>query len=302
MSADSRCALCGDESGRIVLEAVGARLRRCASCGLVRTEASSETTYDETYYSAHELADRLAASGLRERLIERAYSVYLDPASGLAPRLLLLPIRNRLGGLPPSSLAPGYLLDVGSGDGAYMFRVRRHGWRVVGVEVNEAAAASARRAGLEVILGDLASAELAPGSFDVVRAWHVLEHVADPVGLLKVMARLVRPDGVVILGVPDFGSASRRLLGAKWGGLQPQFHLHHFERRTLRKALETAGLETVSLKSRSVGTLYATLSSRSRLLASPPGWAATMLADDVFDLAGSGDGLEAVARLGSKIR
>jgi 2-polyprenyl-3-methyl-5-hydroxy-6-metoxy-1,4-benzoquinol methylase len=297
MTSGSRCALCGAEDGPVVLEAGGARLRRCARCGLVRTEAGGEAPYDEAYYSAHELADRLAASGPRERLIERAYEVFMDPRSSWIRRLPLLPIRNRLGGLPPGSLAPGDLLDVGSGDGAFMFRAQRRGWRVVGVEVNEAAVASARRAGLQVVLGDLASAEFTPSSFDVVRAWHVLEHVPDPVGLLKEMARLVRPEGVVIVGVPDFGSAARRMLGARWSGLQPQFHLHHFERRTLRQAFANAGLDVVALGSRSVGTLYATLSNRSRLLGSPPAWAATMLADDAFDLAGWGDSLEAVARL-----
>ena len=297
MTADSRCALCGsDQAAPVVLEAGGAKLRRCASCGLVRTEAAGQATYDDSYYSAHELADRLAGPGLRERLMEHAYSVFLDPSSGWARRLPLLPIRNRLGGLPPGSMAPGDLLDVGSGDGAFMFRVQRQGWRVVGVEVNESAVDSARRAGLQVILGDLASAQLDAASFDVVRAWHVLEHVEDPVGLLKLMAGLVRPQGVVIIGVPDFGSATRRMLGARWGGLQPQFHIHHFERRTLRMALEKAGLEVVAMKSRSVGTLYASLSSRSRLLASPPAWAAATLTDDLFDLAGSGDGLEAIAR------
>src|SRR5579859_1178696 len=142
MSPERRCALCGAEDGRVVLESAGARIRRCAHCGLVRTEAGGEAPYDEAYYSAHELADRLAASGLRERLIERAYEVFMDPGSGWARRLPLLPIRNRLGGLPPGSLPPGDLLDVGSGDGAFMFRAQRQGWRVAGVEVNEAAVAS----------------------------------------------------------------------------------------------------------------------------------------------------------------
>src|SRR5215472_14121702 len=106
--SDTLCAVCGSEQpAPVVLEAGGAKLRRCVNCGLVRTRAAGQATYDSTYYSAHELADRLAGPGLRERLMEHAYSVYLNPTSGWVRRLPLLPIRNRLGGLPPSSMAPG---------------------------------------------------------------------------------------------------------------------------------------------------------------------------------------------------
>jgi len=297
-----RCPLCGSESARVELETAGARLVRCTGCGLVRTAEAPHPTYDADYYSAHQLSDVLKAAGnpggggLRSRLLDRAYDAYLDRGSSLLVRLGMLPVRNRVGGLPPRSQMPGDLLDVGSGDGEFMFRARAHGWRVSGVEVNSAAVASARAAGLEVREGDLAAAGFASGSFDVVRLWHVLEHVPDPVGLLREAGRLLRPDGTLIVGVPDYGSPVRHLAGARWSGLQPGYHLNHFDRRTLRATADEAGFEVLRLRHRSVGTAFSTLAERSRAFRNPLVWGALLVADDLLDLARAGDAFELLAR------
>jgi SAM-dependent methyltransferase len=298
------CVLCGSRSAATELETTDGRLVRCLECGLVRTASAPPAKYDGEYYSAHQLSDGLrAAGGLRERLLDRAYNTYLDRGSPLPARLLMLPVRNRLGGLPPRSLPPGDLLDVGSGDGDFIFRARAHGWRVSGQEVNAAAVSSARAAGLDVREGELAAAGFKPSSFDAVRLWHVLEHVADPVGLLGEIRPLLRPGGILIVGVPDYGSPIRRLFGARWSGLQPRYHLSHFDRRTLTSALEKAGFAVLHLRHRSVGTAYSTLAERGRAFANPVLWAALLLADDLLDLAGAGDAFELVAgvpELGSR--
>jgi SAM-dependent methyltransferase len=299
----ARCALCNSAQGEPVLHAGEARLDRCAECGLVRTAAGPAGTYDEGYYSAHHLSDGLqaaklaGAAGLRARLMDRAYNAYLDPRSSRFRRVQMLPVRNRVGGVPPRSMTPGDLLDVGSGDGDFMFRARPHGWRVRGIEVNEAAVQSARDAGLEVHHGDLASAGFAPGSFDLVRLWHVLEHVPDPIGLLRQIAPLLRPEGVLIIGVPDFGSPVRRLSGARWSGLQPGFHLSHFDRHTLRRVVERAGFQVLSLRHRSVGTAYSTLGEVSpTLFRNPLAWGVLLMLDDLLDGVGAGDAFELLAR------
>lgn len=302
MKADAGCVLCGSLEAVAVLDTENARLLRCEGCGLVRTHSGPTGSYDANYYSSHDLSDGLresklpGAAGLRARLLDRTYDAYLDPHSPLLARLQLLPVRNRVGGLPPRSMKAGDLLDVGCGDGAFMFRARRHGWQVRGIEVNESAVASARAAGLEVHHGDLALAGFGPASFDVVRAWHVLEHVADPLSLLRLMAPLLRPAGILILGVPDYGSPVRRLAGARWSGLQPEYHLSHFRRSTLRLAVERAGLDVVSLGHRSVGTAFSTLTEAWPVFRNPAAWGALLLLDDLLDLVGAGDAFELMAR------
>lgn len=295
------CRLCGSPNRGRVTDVVGARLVRCGNCRLVRTDSASTSAYDENYYSASYLSGRLNSdpargmAGIRSRVFDRVWQTYLGNSTWL-DRTLLLPFRNRAGGIPPREMPFGDLLDVGCGDGDFIFRARQHGWRVRGSEVNVAAVKSARAAGLTVDLGELESVGYGSQSFDVVRAWHVLEHVPEPLNLLRQMRRLLRPGGLAIVGVPNYASGARRILGGRWRGLQPQYHLNHFDARTLRSALVTAGFKIVSMQNRSVGTAYASLSAdHPRLFANPIAWSILLALDDLADILGIGDSLEALA-------
>jgi SAM-dependent methyltransferase len=277
---------------------------RCRRCSLVRTERDDgplEARYDESYYSAHSLADTMArlAGGRspRSRLIDFAYSAYLDPSSPTWRRLVALPVRNRLGGLPPRQGSGMDLLDVGSGDGDFLRRALRSGYRAVGQEINAEAVASAQKAGVDVRLGELDEVAFPPASFDVVRLWHVLEHVPDPVRTLKTVHGLLRPNGLLVLGVPDFASPARRLFGVRWSGLQLPYHRHHFTHATLRATLEAGGFRLRSMRHRSVGTIFSSVTERRALPAplAAASWASLLAVDDVLDLAGLGDTMEATA-------
>jgi SAM-dependent methyltransferase len=100
------------------------------------------------------------------------------------------------------------LLDVGAGPGTITADLAGLVGEVVAVEIDEGAAAITR-AGLEergvgnaeVRVGDVHALDLADGEFDVVHAHQVLQHVADPVGALREMARVTKPGGVI--GVRD---------------------------------------------------------------------------------------------------
>jgi 2-polyprenyl-3-methyl-5-hydroxy-6-metoxy-1,4-benzoquinol methylase len=121
---------------------------------------------------------------------------------------------NSAGYLLPS-LRPGLdLLDVGCGPGTITvdLAARVAPGRVVGLDVsanplNEARAA-AERAGVEVTfeVGDVYALAPADGSFDVVHAHQVLQHLTDPVAALREMARVCRPGGVIAVRDVDYGA------------------------------------------------------------------------------------------------
>lgn len=103
------------------------------------------------------------------------------------------------------------LLDVGCGPGTITFDLARRvaPGRVVGVDLSadviEQAARAARADGLdavELVVGDFR--ELDVGTFDVVHAHQVLQHLSDPVGALRAMDRLARPGGVVAVRDSDY--------------------------------------------------------------------------------------------------
>lgn len=143
-------------------------------------------------------------------------------------------------------------LDVGCGAGTLLRAVTANGWRAVGTEVAPAAARAGQAAGLDVRVGELDDLDLEPATFDVVSLVEVVEHVHDPVGLLKQAALLVRPGGALYVTTPHARGVSARLLGTRWSVVAPPEHLQLFSAKGLRAALAAAGLRVTSLRTHAV--------------------------------------------------
>jgi SAM-dependent methyltransferase len=107
------------------------------------------------------------------------------------------------------------LLDVGSGPGTITADLARLVREVVALEVDEEAAGLTRTelerpgvANATVVVGDVHALEIDDGSFDVVHAHQVLQHVHDPVAALREMLRVTRPGGLVAVRDSDYGHFS----------------------------------------------------------------------------------------------
>jgi 2-polyprenyl-3-methyl-5-hydroxy-6-metoxy-1,4-benzoquinol methylase len=171
----------------------------------------------------------------------------------------------------------GALLDVGCGRGDLGAWLVRRGWRVAGVEPSAEACRVARSRGVEAQIGTLDSVGFPDESFDAVVMSHSLEHVVDPVADLRRIACILRPGGLALVSLPNFGSWQRRRFGARWFPLDLPRHRTHFVPRSLHQALSSAGLEVVSIGSQGdLGSLFSSVQYRiaGRLLLTSPaaGW------------------------------
>jgi SAM-dependent methyltransferase len=122
---------------------------------------------------------------------------------------------------------------------------RALGWRVSGIEPDEAAATLARRYTDELHVGDVLTAPFGPGRFDVVTAFHVLEHVPDPVAVARRMLEWLAPGGLLIVEVPNAEGLGAAIFGRAWSGLELPRHLSHFSSATLERVLTRAGARVV---------------------------------------------------------
>ncbi len=132
-------------------------------------------------------------------------------------------------------------LDFGCGNGGLVRWAREHGVdNVVGHETGWIAS-RAQAQGIAM----LDASELADRSntFDVITAIEVLEHVVDPVEVLGVIARLLKPGGVVFLTTGNAKPYRNRL--PEWRYVIPEIHVSFFEPQTLALAMQTAGLDPV---------------------------------------------------------
>jgi 2-polyprenyl-3-methyl-5-hydroxy-6-metoxy-1,4-benzoquinol methylase len=139
------------------------------------------------------------------------------------------------------------LLDVGCGDGGFLRVAQAMGYRAQGIEFDAAAAAPAQRAGFDVRIGAIEDADFEPASFDQVVLSHVIEHLHDPVLVLRRLLGWMRPGARLWLQTPNIDSRGVQRYGVHWRGLEPPRHLVMFNERSLRLACERAGFGGVAL-------------------------------------------------------
>lgn len=219
----------------ILLErpAVLTTLVRCNNCGLVYqnprpTPAEMDAHYPDSYESYN-----LDGDGRRSWLLERALRHGLDKRARAV-------MRYRRGGT---------LLDVGCATGIFLNGMRRFaGWTLYGVEPSAHAAALARRLpDVTIHEGTLDDAAYPAATFDAVTLWDVFEHLHDPAATLDEIRRILKPDGVLALRVPNLSSWDAQLFGRAWAGLDAPRHLYLFDRVTLPRMLESHGFRVLRL-------------------------------------------------------
>jgi 2-polyprenyl-3-methyl-5-hydroxy-6-metoxy-1,4-benzoquinol methylase len=119
------------------------------------------------------------------------------------------------------------------------------GWKVTGLDASGRAVERVRtELGLPALAGTLPHLELDPESFDVITMWHALEHVHDPLSLLREARKLLVPGGKLVVAVPNIDSLPFRWFGRHWFGLELPRHLTHFTPASLPQMLQRAGFVT----------------------------------------------------------
>jgi SAM-dependent methyltransferase len=147
------------------------------------------------------------------------------------------------------------VLDVGCSSGYLAERLQARGAAVVGLEVDERAAAEARRFCESVRVGDVETMDLPfePASFDVILCGDLIEHLRDPQAFLERVRPLLKADGRLVLSTPNVANWAMRLslLFGRFRytdrGLLDRGHTHLFTRKTLQECLVAAGYRITRL-------------------------------------------------------
>ncbi len=222
-----------DHHGPTVDQLGGFDVIDCGACGFrhvvpLPTPAELEAIYSEEYYSdekptylAHAAEDaEWAALGYADRLTR------LEQVLGTR----------------------GRLLDVGSGPGFFLKAASDKGWRVTGIEPSRQAAEFATNMGLE-ITNNFFSDETAStlGKFDAVVMTNMLEHVPDPIGLVMLARKVLKPFGAICLTAPNdyngFQKALRDNAGVSPWWLAPPHHLNYFDFSSLERLVTRCGFQ-----------------------------------------------------------
>jgi SAM-dependent methyltransferase len=136
----------------------------------------------------------------------------------------------------------GSVVDVGCSKGGFMKYVReRTAWKVCGVEIDRNALAILESNGIPALFGGAARLPLPTGSQELMTYFHVLEHMSDVEAVISEIARVLAPEGHVLIEVPDAEHYHDARVG-DWFWLAMKEHVNHFTAAALCRALESHGL------------------------------------------------------------
>ncbi len=141
----------------------------------------------------------------------------------------------------------GRLLELGVGSGESLERFRNWGWDVEGIDFDPKAAHLCQSKGLNVQVGNLKSQQYPQQSFNAIFSSHVLEHISDPVDLMKQCVEILKPNGIFVAITPNNQSVLHRFFGEDWRGLEPPRHLQLFSKAALISAANQAGFSQVTV-------------------------------------------------------
>jgi 2-polyprenyl-3-methyl-5-hydroxy-6-metoxy-1,4-benzoquinol methylase len=222
------CETCGGNDFRGLFQKQEHDFFRCRVCGLIRIDPQpADEVLSRIYGSQYYDAWGVKNGAERVRCLKK------------------LTFKRHV--LSQLNLKPGSrILDCGAAFGALMEAAQEMGSEPYGIELAaEAAAAIAQRFGPDRVFSGRFEQAAFPGmgeqAFDAVFMCDFIEHVRDPLTVLRKATRLLKPGGFLTITTPDGGSLSRWLMGAGWPHYKVE-HLYYFNRQNLAQLLKQVGV------------------------------------------------------------
>jgi len=204
----------------------------CPACGTLVSREEQAEGYGRDYWYGHQEAD-LGQPSIEVR------------ARRDMPERCVYWLRRFL----RACLPPGDVLELGCAHGGFTALLARCGFSARGLELDASVAGLASRTfAIPMLTGPLEEQDIAPGSLAAVVLMDVLEHLPDPVGLLRRVMRLLAPSGIVFVQTPRLpaGATYERLLAE--GDpfvrmLLPAEHLYLYSDQAVRRLFVSAGIK-----------------------------------------------------------
>lgn len=167
-------------------------------------------------------------------------------------------IRDKVSLITKLQPQKGMLLDIGAGTGDFLQEAKNQNWQCTGIEPSEKAKTTAIQKGVS-FADDLASLE--NHSFDVITMWHVLEHVPDLEKQIQELKRLLKPNGTIIIAVPNYKSFDAQHYGKFWAAYDVPRHLWHFSKIAIEKLFARENLKLTQVLPMVFDSFYVSLLS-----------------------------------------
>jgi 2-polyprenyl-3-methyl-5-hydroxy-6-metoxy-1,4-benzoquinol methylase len=219
------------------------KIAQCQKCGFQFTQDSPEEKEIGRYYESEEyISHSNTSKGLSNKLYRFARSFMLRRKLSIVNKITIK--------------KSGSILDIGSGTGHFAYTMKRSGWQVTGIEINDKAREFSKvQFGLDVISPDEIPS-LKPESFDCITLWHVLEHFHDPFKYAAEIHRLLKPGGTCLIALPNSDSFDAEYYKEFWAAYDVPRHLWHFNPETFTLFAEKTGFRVTEIRNLPLDVFY----------------------------------------------
>jgi len=223
-------------------------IRECSGCGFKFTANAKDEENIGRYYQSEEY---ISHSNTSKGLVYAVYHRVRNYMLGRKRRLIE----------KATELKTGHILDVGTGTGFFLNEMKKNGWQVSGTEKSDGARDFAQKEfGLEIEEPEQLF-QLENESFDAITLWHVLEHIHRLDENMEAFARLLKPEGKLIIAVPNHTSYDARHYKQYWAAWDVPRHLWHFGPEQMKFFGEKYGFQLQSLHTMPFDSFYVSLLS-----------------------------------------
>lgn len=153
------------------------------------------------------------------------------------------------------------LLDIGCGTGDFLRIAQQNNWDVLGIEPNVRARSIANEKTKNVVFKTEKLAKLKPSSFDVITLWHVLEHLPNYKEHFLIFKKLLKPNGILIIAVPNYKSHDAKYYQNFWAAYDVPRHLWHFSKTSISKLADQNTMKVLKILPLKFDAYYVSLLS-----------------------------------------
>jgi 2-polyprenyl-3-methyl-5-hydroxy-6-metoxy-1,4-benzoquinol methylase len=140
------------------------------------------------------------------------------------------------------------VLDVGCGFGQSLKYHQDRGCDAYGVEADSNIQKVIDEFGFNIKVGLFNQDDYKKNFFEYITMDQVLEHTVDPIKTLQGASKILKPNGRIIISIPNSNGWGAKVFGRKWINWHTPYHLQHFSKRSIKIAAKKSGLEVESLK------------------------------------------------------
>ena len=153
------------------------------------------------------------------------------------------------------------LLDIGCGTGDFLQLAQKRGWDVLGIEPDIDARRIANNKTDNSVFDNDKLSSFDDNCFDVITLWHVLEHVPNLEEQIALFHKLLKPNGTLIIAVPNFKSYDANYYGKFWAAYDVPRHLWHFSKKSIFTLMSNIEMKVIRIEPMKFDSFYVSLLS-----------------------------------------